>query len=292
VKVLATNQAQITNWPAQQPIALSVNVMYEAWADDSAPGVGPMGNPIRSGYLDLQARSWAAYGVEVGIKRLLDILAREDIQATIYTSGLLAERQPTLLKAMVEQGHNVAAHGWTQDVLPIYLSREEESAALDRSGQAILSATNIAPRGYVSPRCTPSAVTSTLLAERGYLWHIDTFDRDLPAVEVTEGGPMVAVPFTMELNDLPLAVRYGNEPQAFTRSFERLIDRWDIARVGPACLDLTVHAHVFGRPAGAIEFQAALALATRSDLVWLTSHHELAAGTLATYAALEKGKDR
>jgi len=35
-----------------RPLALSVSVMLEGWTDDSAPGIGPMGNPLKSGVLD------------------------------------------------------------------------------------------------------------------------------------------------------------------------------------------------------------------------------------------------
>ena len=34
------------NWPEDKPIAICVNVMCEMWTDDSAPGVGAMGNPL------------------------------------------------------------------------------------------------------------------------------------------------------------------------------------------------------------------------------------------------------
>ena len=44
------------------------------------------------------------------------------------------------------------------------------------------------------------------------------------------------------------------------------------------CLDITAHAHVFGRPAGAIAFAAALAEVKRhEEFAFLTSHRALAA---------------
>src|SRR5215208_3181309 len=77
-------------WPDGKPLALSVSVMLEGWTDDSAPGIGPMGNPLRAGVLDLQARSWAEYGPKVGAWRLLDILQRLDVRSVFYVSGILA----------------------------------------------------------------------------------------------------------------------------------------------------------------------------------------------------------
>src|SRR5262249_24078211 len=115
-----------------RPLALSVSVMLEGWTDDSAPGIGPMGNPLKAGGLDLQARSWADYGPKVGAWRLLDILQQQDVRAVFYVSGILAGRYPELMKAIVDAGHAVAAHGWGQNIIPSYQSAEEEARDLER----------------------------------------------------------------------------------------------------------------------------------------------------------------
>src|SRR5580704_15334320 len=109
-----------------RPLALSVSVMLEGWTDDAAPGIGPMGNPLKAGVLDLQARSWADYGPKVGAWRILDILAAAQIRAVFYVSGILAERHPDLLRAITAAGHVVAAHGWSQHVIPATQSPADE----------------------------------------------------------------------------------------------------------------------------------------------------------------------
>ncbi len=103
------------------------------------------------------------------------------------------------------------------------------------------------------------------------------FDSDVPYRLETGEGTLVGMPFTMEVNDMPLYVRYGNEPAAFPRTFARILEGWE--RIGSpyACIDLTVHAHVFGRPYGAIAFLEALELAARDPRCWITHHAELAA---------------
>jgi hypothetical protein len=81
----------------------------------------------------------------------------------------------------------------------------------------------------------------------------------------------------MEVNDMPLYIRYGNEPEAFTRILEKILAGWPRLESAPACLDMTVHAHVFGRPYGAIEFMNSLEVARRyEDRAWLTTHRLLA----------------
>src|SRR3954471_11226448 len=92
-------------WPEARPLAVAVNVMLEGWTDDSAPGIGPMGNPLKPGVLDLQARSWAAYGPEAGAWRLLEILEGFGLKAVFYTSGIVAQRYSALLQAIAAAGH-------------------------------------------------------------------------------------------------------------------------------------------------------------------------------------------
>lgn len=263
-------------WPNGRPLAVSVNVMLEGWTDDSAPGIGPMGNPLKAGVLDLQGRSWADYGPKVGAWRILDVLGEAGATAVWYTSGIVADRHPDLMRAIVGRGHAVAAHSWAQNILPAYQSAEEEAADLDRCLRVLEATAGARPRGFISPRCTPSARTTELLAANGFDWHADTFDADLPYIVATKVGPIVAMPFTMEVNDMPLYVRYGNEPEAFTRILGRILDRWGAIGNRPACLDVTVHAHVFGRPYGLIELKESLASVKRCAAAWLTDHARLA----------------
>ena len=264
------------HWPVGQPLAICVNVMLEGWAEGSAPGIGPMGNPLKAGVADLQALSWAEYGPKVGAWRLLDLLDRERVRAVFYTSGVVAERYPDLTAAIAARGHAVAAHGWSQGTLPAYLTEDAERDDIARCVAVLRGATGHHPGGWLSPRCTPSEATSRLLAHAGFRWHADMFDADLPYRIDTPDGALVGMPFTMEVNDMPLYVRYGNEPDAFTRTLARIVEGWQRLGSPAACLDITVHAHVFGRPYGAIALLDSLDLVRRSPQCWLTDHARLA----------------
>lgn len=263
------------SWPEGRTLAVSVSVMLEGWSEGAAPGVGPMGNVLKAGTLDLQGRSWADYGARAGAWRLLDVLAAARTTAVFYVSGVLAEQYPELMRAITAAGHKVAAHGWSQHVIPATQAEAEEKADLDRCLQVLEATGGSRPRGWISPRCTPSGHTTTLLRAAGLAWHSDFFDEDLPRVVHTEAGPITAVPFTMEVNDMPMSVRYGNEPEAYTRTLGRILDGWPGLPPRPACLDITVHAHVYGRPMGAIEFARSLQLVANAPEAFLTEHDAL-----------------
>jgi peptidoglycan/xylan/chitin deacetylase (PgdA/CDA1 family) len=263
-------------WPAERPLAVSFHIMCEAWTDEAAPGVGPMGNPLKAGFLDTQAQSWARYGMTSGAWRLLDVIAGAGIPCTTYASGIIAERWPELLRRIDGDGHPIGAHSWAQNLLPVYQEKETEEAELVRGIEAFAGCHGKRPEGFISPRGTPSPHTSALLAKHGFRWTADVFDADLPYMMETGEGPLAAVPFTMEVNDLPITMRHGNEPEAFTATLKRILDGWDGIGRPTATLDVTAHAHVFGRPSGAIEFKAAVDMVKDLDWVWLTTHRDLA----------------
>jgi peptidoglycan/xylan/chitin deacetylase (PgdA/CDA1 family) len=251
--------------------------MLEGWTDNAAPGVGPMGNVLKPGVLDLQARSWAEYGAKEGAYRLLDVLDEADVKAVFYVSGILAERNQALMQAITAAGHPVACHGWSQHIIPAAQSIDEERADLARCIAALEASSGQRPRGWLSPRCTPSAHTTELLVEAGMGWHCEFFDEDLPRVVQTQSGAIVGVPFTMEVNDFPHDVRYGNDPAGFAAILGDILTGWPSVSFGrAACLDITAHAHVYGRPYGALAFRKALEqLKAHQDFVFQTNHDEL-----------------
>jgi polysaccharide deacetylase family protein (PEP-CTERM system associated) len=50
--------------------------------------------------------------VEQNVERILEMLARHDTHATFFTLGWVAERYPQLIRAIVDQGHELASHGY------------------------------------------------------------------------------------------------------------------------------------------------------------------------------------
>ncbi len=113
-------------WPNGKRIAVVFNVCLEAWSDGKAPGISPMGNPLPAGVLDTMAISWAAYGVEVGIHRLMDGFARHGGKASVMVNAIVAERSPDTVKAVADRGHEVLSHSYAMDVIPALLSDDDE----------------------------------------------------------------------------------------------------------------------------------------------------------------------
>jgi hypothetical protein len=261
-------------WPGGKRIAVIFNVCLEAWSDGKAPGISPMGNPLPLGALDTMAISWASYGVKRGIYRLLDGLAAHNAKASVMTSAIIAERAPEAVKAVADAGHEVLSHSYTMDVIPALLSVEEQRQNIARCTALLRDASGKPVQGWLSPRGTSGPDLPLLLAQAGYKWYGDVFDEDLPYVQRFGDLKIVAIPLSTDVNDMPF-MKYGNPPKLMLESFE---ENLGIAREGdgPSVIDVTVHAHIFGRPRGAHYFEQIVARAIAAPDVWVATRLEIA----------------
>jgi peptidoglycan/xylan/chitin deacetylase (PgdA/CDA1 family) len=266
----------LTTWPGGRRVAVIFNVAYESWSDDNVPALGPMGNPLPAGVPDLQAASWGRYGRTAGIQRLQRILDHHGVKATVMASGVLAEQAPETLRALAGAGHDICAHSYSQNVLPGALSDEDEAAEIALCVELLTEAGGVRPRGWMSPRGTPSRRTAGLLVENGFDWHGDCFDADVPTLQPHGGGELVAIPFHMEVNDLPVCLKNGNPPRTLLDVYRDTLT-WALAHeTGPVHIDVTVHAHYFGRPAGAWVYDAIIADAVANPEVWIGTRSQVA----------------
>jgi peptidoglycan/xylan/chitin deacetylase (PgdA/CDA1 family) len=264
-------------WPGGRHVAVVLNVAYEGWSDGKAPGIGPMGNPLPAGAFDTNALSWGTYGATRGIERLIRALERAGRRASVMVSGVFGERTPATVRAIAEAGHEIVAHCYAQDIIPAQLTSEQVRADIEKTTSALEAASGQRPRGWISPRGTPSAESARLLLEAGYAWQGDVFDDDRPYLQVFEEGRIVAIPLTMEINDLPHAMRFGRSPGQYVELFDEALGRMLDDDGEAVMIDVTAHAHVYGRPAGAWAFEAIAAKVGSRDDVWLATKGEIAA---------------
>jgi peptidoglycan/xylan/chitin deacetylase (PgdA/CDA1 family) len=261
-------------WPDGKRIAVLVGACFEGWSDDKWPGLGPMGNPLPANVPDINAIRWAEYGGRRGMPRILRILARRNVRATVFVNGVIAERFPTVVRAIAEAGHDIAAHSSAQEIVPALLDEVAEIANIQKSLEAIKVACGVTARGWASPRGTPSVRSEKLLAEAGLEWHADTLDDDLPYLLQFDNGSLVAIPVTMEVNDLPLHLKNGHPPYQMVKVFEDTLK--SLRQLGETGkIEVIIHAHVFGRPAGIWAYEEIIRIAQESTDVWLTNWSEV-----------------
>jgi peptidoglycan/xylan/chitin deacetylase (PgdA/CDA1 family) len=262
-------------WPGGRRLAVIFNIAYEAWSDGQAPGIGPMGNVLKPGFFDTNAHSWASFGLVRGIHRLLDIAHKHGVKTSVMVNGVIGERDPQTIRRLADLGHEIVNHSWGMDVIPVYFDEAGERANFTRNHDILTRTAGIAPTGWISPRGTGSPISSRLLAEAGYLHHGDVNDDDRPYIMDFEGRRIVGIPLTMDVNDLPICVRYGQGARHMLDVFNDTIAAMRAEHV-PLQLDVTAHTHVMGRPSGAWVYDEIMSSVKASDDIWVCTRDEMA----------------
>lgn len=263
-------------WPEDRNVAVVFNIAFEAWPEGAASGIGPMGNPLPGGAFDPNADSYGRYGANAGIRRLMDVLKRAGVSANVFTSGILAERDPAQVRSIANDGHEIMGHGYAQSLIPAILSDAEDDRSIQRTTEVLADVAGKRPTGWVSPRATAGPSTLRRLIRHGYTWHADAVDDDLPYLERYEEGELIAIPLCIEFNDLSHSMRFGRTPRQLIENFKDTLEHTLAASHDTIILDVLVHTHCYGRPAGAWAYgEIARMCADRKD-IWLTTRGRIA----------------
>jgi len=105
-------------------------------------------------------------------EHLLDLLDEHHARGTFFTLGVVAQRHPRVVRAIVERGHEMACHGW--DHTPVFrLGPAGFRADVRRAKHAVEQAGGRLVRGYRAPnysirRDTPWAFG--VLVEEGFVY--------------------------------------------------------------------------------------------------------------------------
>lgn len=109
-------------------------------------------------------------GMEVsifGTNRILDVLKDEGVRATFFCTANFAENAPEVMRRIIEEGHEVAAHGcdhWEPKADDVIHSKRRVEAVLSSLGY-----TNYKLKGYRQPRMFP--VSDEMIHAEGYLYN-------------------------------------------------------------------------------------------------------------------------
>jgi len=105
------------------------------------------------------------------------------------------------------------------------------------------------PVGWLGPGLTETLETPELLVDAGIKYVGDWVYDDEPTTIRTAKGPLVTLPYTLELNDIPMMIVQHHESDYLQR---RVIDQFDrlyaeSAHRAKIC-SLAIHAYISGQP--------------------------------------------
>jgi len=210
--------------PGGARIAVWTIVNVEEWSIERAmPRTvlpPPMGQPLQP---DLPNWAWHEYGMRVGFWRLVEVLAKARITPTMAVNGSVLASYPRIAEAAREGGWEFMGHGYVQR--PMHHVEDQRQAIRDTIA-AIREFTGRPPRGWESPGLTETYDTIDILHEEGIEYVADWVLDDQPVKIRTSKGEIVSLPYTLEVNDIPLmALQHHASDELYVRGaaqFERL----------------------------------------------------------------------
>ncbi len=229
------------------------------------------------------ALSRGAYGAFEGVPRILKMLDRLHLPATVFIPGDTADRHPGVVKNIVAAGHEVGHHGYLHEP-PHLLKPDEERAVLER-GFTALAKHGVTPTGYRSPSCELSKATYPLLAEYGFTYDSSMLARDTPYwVEINgQQSDIVEVPSVWELTDSAHFLFAVNPKYLVGMSAPSKVEEiwrgdFDGAYEDRGVFVLTLHPQIIGRWHRMRLLERTIAYIQGHDGVDFVQMHEIAAG--------------
>ncbi len=226
---------------------------------------------------------WRDYGVRSGIWRMLDAMDASAVPVSVLLNSDAAERYPDIVEAGVQRGWAFLAHGRTNSELWTGFTEAEERSAMADIVATLTESTGRAPKGWLGPALTETANTVDILRDHGFTYSLDWAADDQPFPMGDADRRFLSVPYSIEINDIPVFVDQGMTPRQFTElivdQFQVLYDEAD-ARPG-AVFSVSIHPFLVGQPFRYRHFVEALREISHVPGVWYANTDEIAEWYLA-----------
>lgn len=251
-------------------VHLVMNIEYWPFDRPMPRGIIPAPHGATPAPPDVPNYSWVEYGMRVGMPRIMKMTQDRGLPVSAFMNAQVCDVYPALTSAVIDAGWELVGHGWFQQSLK---QADDEAAVIRQSLDRLQAAGGTPTRAWLGPGLGETTDTVDILKAEGVEFLHDWVLDDLPVWLRTKHGPMVGLPYTFELNDVPIyAIQQSTSEEMLSRLkatvaiYERELEQ------NPRVITLALHPHIIGVPHIAYYFEQALdLLAAREDTVFVTS---------------------
>ena len=289
-------------WPGGARIAVQFVLNYEEGGENCALHGDAASETFLSEIVAAEAfaarhmsmESLYEYGSRAGVWRLLRLFRERDMPLTVFGVGMALERNPRVVDAFIEDGHEIACHGWRW-ISYQSIDRAVEREHMARAVEAITRLAGRPPEGWYTGRDSPN--TRRLVVEHGgFVYSADGYSDDLPyyaAVDAQSGVErLLIVPYALDTNDMRFATAQGfNSGEQFLAylkdAFDVLYAEGDPKGMNaPKMLSVGLHCRLAGRPARAAGVARFLDYVLQHEDVWVARRVDIARHWLRVHPSL------
>lgn len=258
------------SWPEGKRLAIhfSLNVEHFAFGEG-------LGNDYAAPHPQPNSRSfaWRDYGNRVGAWRLLELAEQYKFPYALLVNTELYEYCPEMIAAFSARGDEIVSHGRTNAERQADMSIDLERACIQQATETITRHEGKPPSGWLAPYISQTHHSLDLLKAAGYRYMMDWPLDDQPVWFRTEHGPILAIPYSHDLNDSIECVSRRTPSQDFCNN---LIDQFDEmleeSRRRPLVMSIVLHSFILGQPYRLRQFRRVIEhIMRKRDQVWLAT---------------------
>lgn len=264
------------HWPGGKRLAfwLAPNIEYYE--------VNPKPNATRAPwprpYPDMQNWSWRDYGNRVGVWRCLEVFDKHGMAGSVSLNSAMCRHLPEVVQPFVDRGWELFCHGEYNTRYVFGETRQEELEHLGAACKEIAAFSGQPVRGLLSPALTYNESTLANAVSCGLDYVFDLCAAD-SVVEVNAAdSQLLAIPYSLELNDFFAVVVGGLSAHAYVDRFKAQFDQLlRESEDGPKVVGLPLHPYLIGMPQyiWALD-QILLHVRSFGDVVWCTQARHIA----------------
>ncbi len=235
------------SWPGGKRLAfcLTANIAVHAFGKGRGHDNAKHGEPQTQ-----RNYSWRDYGNRIGIWRLFDLADELAIPLAHNANSLLYDEAPQIFTRIRARGDEIIAHGRTNaENFNDFRWEADEARIIREVTETFARNEGRAPKGWLSGGAYEHAWTPDLLKEAGYTYFTDWPCDDQPIWMRTRAGPLLCVPYPVELNDSAQIIHRQHAAREFcdmlVDQFEEMVEQ---SERHPLVCNISIHPHVFGYP--------------------------------------------
>ena len=244
------------SWPDGKRLAvyLGLNVEHFAFGEGLGHTLTALAPPP-----DQRNYAWRDYGLRVGIWRIFDLFDDLKLPACHLTNSTVFERYPQIVARMRERGDEVVGHGRTNSERQVDFKEAEEATAIREATETIQRIGGTRPYGWMGPWISETPTTPDVLKEAGYKYLMDWPCDDQAFWMRTRSGPILHIPYPIEVNDSPVMCNRAATHDDFAKI---MVDQFDqllkFSAKQPLIMGIALHTFVIGQPFRLLALQRAL----------------------------------
>ncbi|MEP9379234.1 polysaccharide deacetylase family protein [Aquabacter sp. CN5-332] len=220
---------------------------------------------------DVPNFSWADYGMRAGMPRIIDLFNSRGLPASTSFNAGVIDAYPEAAEAMLKAGWEFIGHGLHQKAIQ-NTDGDAEAEMIAAALEKIAGFTGTRPRGWLGPGLRESERTPDLLKQNGVDYVCDWVVDDVPSWMTTTHGPLVAMPYNLDVND---SIIYAIERHATGEMLKRVAHTLALFEEesirAPRVFAIGLHPHLIGVPHRFHELVQMIDMLQASDRVLFTT---------------------